>query len=108
MYVWHPAAVFIRRAYLGKFFSAPDALARFQINHRIRGKMPVQREKFFSVARCLPQNHDRSVILRSGIIRNNVNHAIQRRPYRSSRLNKKVQAQVNRAPFFRGISACPK
>ena len=87
MYVWHPAAVFIFRAHSRKFLSAPNALARFQMNERILGKMPVECEKVLTITRFMLQNDQRSVILRCGIIGNNVDYAIQRRAQPRPRLD---------------------
>ena len=59
-----------------------------QANERILGEMPVEREEFLAVVRFMPQDDQRSVVQRSGIIRDDVDHAIQRRAERSARLNK--------------------
>src|SRR5260370_37596403 len=67
--------------------------------------MPVEREEFLAIAGFMPQNHDRSVIQRSGIIRDDVDHAIHRRAERRAWLNKKVHAEVHCAPFVRRIAA---
>src|SRR6266550_4343638 len=67
--------------------------------------MPVEREEFLAAAGFMPQDDQRSVVLRSGIVRDDVDNAIQRRAERSARLNKKVHAEVNCAPFVRGIAA---
>src|SRR5437016_9914262 len=77
MNVWHPSAVFICRAHSRKFFSAPNVLAGF---HRSKGffrQVAIQCEEFLSVASFVPQNHERSVVLRFGIISGDVDHAIQ-------------------------------
>src|SRR5712664_2679490 len=67
--------------------------------------MPVECEEFLAAAGFMPQNHDRPVVQRSRIVRDDVDHAIQRRTDRSARLDKKVHAKVNRAPFIRRIAA---
>src|ERR1700730_6480236 len=53
----------------------------------------------------MPQDDQRSVVQWSGIIRDDVDHAIQRRAEPSTWLNKKIHAEVNCAPFIRGIAA---
>src|SRR5260370_26232865 len=67
--------------------------------------MPVEREEFLAIAGFMPQDHERSVIQRSGIIRDDVDDAIQRRAERRAWLNKKVHAEVHCAPFVGGIAA---
>src|SRR6266849_1779381 len=67
--------------------------------------MPVEREELLAATGLMPQNHDRSVVLRSRIIRDDLHHGIQRRPHRRAWLYREVYAQVNSAPFVRGISA---
>src|SRR6202171_2328003 len=67
--------------------------------------MPVEREEFLAIAGFMPQDDQRSVVQRSGIIRDDVDHAIQGRVEWIARLNKKVHAEVNCAPFVRGIAA---
>src|SRR5204862_8344904 len=66
--------------------------------------MPVEREEFLAAAGFMPQDDQRSVVLRSGIVRDDVDNAIQRRAERSARLNKEVHAVVSCAPFVRGIA----
>src|SRR6266481_1464687 len=105
MNVWRPAPVFLCRSDAREWLTSRNALARFQANERIFGEMPVQREEFPAIAGFMPQDDQRSIVLRSGIIRDDVDHAIQRRDERSARLNKKVHAEVNGAPFVRGIAA---
>src|ERR1700687_3391442 len=70
--------------------------------------MPVEREEFLATAGFMPQDDQRSVVLWSGIIRDDVDHAIQRRAKRSARLNTQVHAEVTCAPFVRGLAARAK
>src|SRR5260370_18253810 len=67
--------------------------------------MPVEREELLALAGFVPQNHERSVVQWSGIIRDDVDRAIQRGSNRSAWLHKKIHTQVNCAPFVRGIAA---
>src|SRR6267143_1929082 len=83
-------------------------LAHFYSNERIFGEMPVEREEFLAAAGFVPQNHNRSVVQRCGIVCHDVNHAIQRRAERSARPHEKVHAEMDRSPFVRGITARPK
>src|SRR5882757_9984041 len=64
--------------------------------------MPVQREKLFAAAGFMPQNHDRTIVQGSRIIRHNVDHALQRRPDASPRLDKKIHPKMNGARFILG------
>src|SRR5215467_1355277 len=65
--------------------------------------MSVQREKLIAVARLMPQDHDRTVVLRHSIVRQNVNYPVQRRMQRCTRLDEKIDAQMNRSAFLYGV-----
>src|SRR5258708_40222494 len=84
--------------------AACDALSNLEVAKRLFGKMPVEREEFLANVGFMPQNHHRSVVQGSGIIRHDVHHSIQRRANRSAWLSKKVHAKVHRAPFVSGIA----
>src|SRR5437879_8894940 len=64
MNVWHPPAVCIRSAYLRNPLSAANTLPRFQRSKRFFRQVAIQCEEFLSVASLVPQNHERSVVLR--------------------------------------------
>src|SRR5260370_37961143 len=66
--------------------------------------MHVEREELIAAAGFMSQNHNWPVIQRSGIIRHDVHHGIQRRADRRAWLYRKVYAEVNSAPFVRGIA----
>src|SRR5260370_2155541 len=105
MNVWRPPPIFLCRPDACEWSGPTNTLAHFQANERVFGEMPVEREEFLAIAGFMPQNHDRSVIQRSGIIRDDVDDAVQRRAERRAWLNKKVHAEVNSAPFVRGIAS---
>ncbi len=87
-----PTAVFRGCSHAGKFLTVPDVLTGFESVERLRGQMSVEREKFRAVVRFMPQNHHRAVIQRSGIVRQNVNHSVKRRPQRRARRKEKIHA----------------
>src|SRR5712672_569981 len=70
--------------------------------------MPVEREEFVSLARLMPQYHERAVVQRSGIVSEDVNDAIQRRIQGNAGLAKKIDSHVYSSPPIRGVSAPPK
>src|SRR5258708_14774764 len=105
MNVWRPPPIFLCRTDACEWLGPTNTLAHFQANERIFGEMPVEREKFLAIAGFMPQDHERSVIQRSGIIRDDVDHAIHRRAERRAWLNKKVHAEVNCAPLLRRFAA---
>src|SRR5260370_37194811 len=98
MEMWWPAAVFLWRGAAGELLAACDALSNLEVAKRLFGKMPVEREEFLANVGFMPQNHHRSVVQGSGIIRHDAHHSIQRRPNRSAWLNQKAHAKVHRAP----------
>jgi len=79
MNVWRPAAVLFALNRRARMFDLGNALAHFQANERIFREMPVEREEFLAIAGFMPQDDQQAVVLRSGIIRYDVDHAIQRR-----------------------------
>src|SRR5258708_18334493 len=105
MEVRRPAAVFLCRADTGELLPACDVLANLEAVKHFFGKMPVEREEFVATVGFMPSGDHWAVVQRSGIIRHDVDHTIQRRADRSSWLDKKVHAKVYRAPFVSRIAA---
>src|SRR5258708_8543121 len=55
--------------------AACDALSNLEVAKRLFGKMPVEREEFLANVGFMPQNHHRSVVQGSGIIRHDVHRS---------------------------------
>src|SRR6266487_4734588 len=67
--------------------------------------MTVEREEFLSLPRRVAQNHQRSVVQRSRVIRKDVDHAVQRRPKRRAGFHEQIYPKMNCAALVRGIAA---
>src|SRR5713101_2894614 len=93
MNVRRPAAVFLWRTDPREWLAATKTLAHLEATQHVFGKVPVKREEFLAAVGFMPQNHDWSIVQRSGIVRDAVDHPIQRCAKRCAGLNKKVQAK---------------
>src|SRR5260370_35471329 len=93
MNVWRPPPIFLCRTDACEWLGPTNTLAHFQANERGFGEMPVEREEFLAIAGFMPQDHERSVIQRSGIIRDDVDGAIQRPAERRAWRHINVQAE---------------
>src|SRR6266478_5937253 len=67
--------------------------------------MTVEREEFLSLASLVPQNHQRSVVQRSRVIRKDVDNAVQRRAKRRAGLHKQIYPEMNRPALVGRIDA---
>lgn len=63
--------------------------------------MPVQREELLPVPRSVFEDHQRTVVERRRVVGERVNDSLDRRVDRRSRLDKQVEAQVDRAVLFK-------
>ena len=70
--------------------------------------MPVQREEFLAAAGFMTQDDERSIVQRSGTIRYDVDHAIQRRKQRRALFHKKIDPQMDCAALVGRIAGGPK
>src|SRR5260370_27127113 len=67
--------------------------------------MAKDREEFLSLSDLVPQNHQRSVVQRSRVIRKDVDNAVQRRAKRRAGLHKQIYPEMNCAALVCGIAA---
>ena len=105
MHVRRPAAVLRRRTDARKVLSARNALANSKTAESVLCQMTVEREEFLSLSDLVPQNHQRSVVQRSRVIRKDVDNAVQRRAKRRAGLHKQIYPEMNCAALVRGIAA---
>ena len=103
-----PAAILLTGPDAANLLAARNSLANLKAAKRLSCEMSVQREELFSVACVVPQNHQRTVILRGSIVCEKVHLALERCPHRRARLNKEVHSQMNRATLPDRIVHAPK
>ena len=105
MDVRRPAAVLRGSTDARKLFSPRNALGNSKTAESVLCQMTVEREEFLSLASLVPQNHQRSVVQRSRVIRKDVDHAVQRRAKRRAGLHKQIYPEMNCPPLVRRIAA---
>ena len=88
--------------------TSSDALAHLEAVENVFGEMPVKCEEFLAVDGFMPQNDQRSVVQRRGIVRHDMDHAIQRRMQNRALFRKKIDSQMDCAPLVCGIAGGPK
>src|SRR5437867_12099793 len=62
--------------------------------------MSVEGKEFFPLTRLVPQNHQWPIILRGCIIGEDVNDTVQRRAQDRSRLDKKINSQMDHSALL--------
>src|SRR5262249_1670192 len=100
-----PSSVLFNRADGGEKLAFVHALPNRELLNAGSRKMPVEREKFLPILRGVPQDHDWSVIKRRSVVGDGVNLPLERRANIRARRDEKVDAEVDRASFVRGITA---
>src|ERR1700733_5125849 len=101
-----PTAILLHRPNARNPFAPRNGLADMQLRQRLLGQVPVEREKFLTLSRAMPENHHWAIIFLGSVVRQGVDNAFQGSVNGAARRNKKIDPQMNGAALVGGTAPC--